>query len=51
MEYPDARKHRDISFLKSGVRIIGFALLPIDIVWAAIFLIGAEALGIIEELV
>ena len=51
MNYPDARKHRDISFLKSGIRMVGYVLLPFNLVWAALFLIGAEVLGIIEELV
>lgn len=49
--YPDAKKHQMLSFVKSGIRIIGYALLFIDIPAAAIVLIASEAVGILEELV
>jgi len=51
MKYPDPKKHQKISFIKSAVRIFGFASLPASLVLAAIFLIFAEVLGIYEELV
>jgi hypothetical protein len=51
MKYPDAKKHQQISFLKSGIRIVGYIFLPIDIASAAVLLIISEIIGIIEELV
>ena len=48
---PDARKHQIISFIKSGVRILGYALLPFDLGWAVGVLIFSEVIGIVEELV
>ena len=48
---PDARKHQIISFIKSGIRIIGYALLPFNLIASVIFLILSEVVGIIEELV
>ena len=50
-QLPDARKHQIISFIKSGIRIIGYALLPFNLVASVIFLILSEIVGIIEELV
>ena len=50
-QLPDARKHQIISFIKSGIRIIGYALLPFHLVMSVIFLILSEIVGIIEELV
>ena len=48
---PDPKKHQQISFLKSGIRIIGYMFLPIDIGSAAVLLIISEIVGIVEELV
>jgi len=42
--------HAKISYFKSGIRIIGFILLPFTIGVSALILIIAELLGIIEEL-
>lgn len=50
-KYPDAKKHQIISFIKSGVRILGYVFLPIDLVTSAIILILSEVIGIYEELV
>tara|TARA_R110000851_G_scaffold4057_5_gene16579 strand:- start:3324 stop:3521 length:198 start_codon:yes stop_codon:yes gene_type:complete len=50
-QLPDARKHQIISFIKSGIRILGYALLPFNLVVSVIFLILSEVVGIIEELV
>jgi len=50
-QLPDARKHQIISFIKSGIRIIGYVLIPFNLVAAAGILIISEAVGIIEELV
>ncbi len=48
---PDAYKHQVISFIKSGVRILGYGLLIINLPIAVGVLIFSEAIGIIEELV
>ncbi len=48
---PDQKWHQIISFIKSGVRIVGYAIIPFDLVAAAIVLIFSEVIGIIEELV
>lgn len=50
-KHPDARKHQIVSFIKSGVRILGYVFLPIDLYTAAIILILSEVIGIYEELV
>ena len=50
-ELPDARKHQIISFIKSGVRILGYGLLVINLPIAVSVLILSEVIGIIEELV
>ena len=50
-QLPDARKHQIISFIKSGIRILGYVLLPFNLVVSVIFLILSEVVGIIEELV
>ena len=51
MQQPDARKHQIISFIKSGIRILGYILLPFNLVIATFILILSELIGIIEELV
>ena len=50
-ELPDARKHQVISFVKSGIRIIGYVFLPFNIGVAVTLLIVSEGVGIVEELV
>jgi len=50
-QLPDARKHQIISFIKSGVRILGYAIIPFDLVIATGVLILSEVIGIVEELV
>ena len=51
MQQPNAEKHQIISFIKSGIRIIGYALIPFSLVYATVFLIISELIGILEELV
>jgi hypothetical protein len=52
MKHPDATKHLQISLVKSGLRIIaGVCLAAGSLFSAAGFLIFAEILGIVEELV
>tara|TARA_B100000780_G_C21037167_1_gene416003 strand:+ start:302 stop:469 length:168 start_codon:yes stop_codon:yes gene_type:complete len=48
---PDARLHQQISFFKSGVRIVGYLFIPFNLVTATALLILSEIIGIIEELV
>tara|TARA_R110000822_G_scaffold85011_1_gene199351 strand:- start:82 stop:249 length:168 start_codon:yes stop_codon:yes gene_type:complete len=48
---PDPKLHQQISFVKSGIRIAGYACIPFNLLWATIFLILSEVVGIIEELV
>lgn len=50
-ELPDARKHQIVSFIKSGVRILGYLLIPYNLLLAAGVLVLSEIIGIIEELV
>jgi hypothetical protein len=51
MKHPDPKKHQLISFIKSGVRIAGYGLIPFSLVAATVVLIFSELIGIIEELV
>ena len=51
MQYPDAKKHQIISFIKSAIRILGYIFIPYNLVISAIILILSELIGIIEELV
>lgn len=50
-DMPNQKWHRIISFVKSGVRLIGYAFIPFDLVIATIILIISEIIGIVEELV
>jgi hypothetical protein len=46
-------RHTIISFVKSGIRIFGFAFLPVPrfgLVVAACLLVIAESFGVIEEI-
>ena len=48
---PDPKKHQIISFIKSGIRIFGYFLLPFSLLLGAGVLILSEIIGIYEELV
>ena len=48
---PDPRLHQIISFVKSGVRILGYLFIPFDIGAAIALLVVSEGIGIVEELV
>ena len=48
---PDQKWHRRISFLKSGIRIVGYVFIPFNLLTATVLLIVSEAVGIVEELV
>jgi uncharacterized membrane protein len=51
MEQPDAKKHQLISFVKSGIRIVGYICIPFSLVWATVILVLSEVVGVVEELV
>jgi len=51
MEYPDAKKHQIVSFIKSGIRILGYGFLLVNLPIAVFLLIFSEVIGIYEELV
>lgn len=51
MNYPDAKKHQIISFVKSTIRIIGYVAIPFNLILAASILVASEVLGVVEELV
>lgn len=52
IEHPDPTKHKHISFVKSGIRIVaGVTLCAGHLVVAGVLLIFAEVLGVVEELV
>ena len=51
MKFPNPKKHQLISFIKSGMRIVGYVLISINIPIAVELLILSEVVGIVEELV
>lgn len=48
---PNQKWHQIISFIKSGIRIVGYILIPYDLVISASVLVFSEIIGIVEELV
>jgi hypothetical protein len=48
---PDPKKHQLISFIKSGIRILGYIFIPFDLGAAVTLLVVSEAVGILEEMV
>ena len=48
---PDPKNHQIISFVKSGVRILGYIFIPFNLGAAVTLLVVSEAIGILEELV
>ena len=51
MEHPNPKRHQQVSFVKSALRITGYLALLVDPIAAVIFLVSSEILGILEELV
>ena len=51
MKQPDPKLHQQMSFIKSGVRLLGYIFLPFDLYIAMGILLISEIIGIIEELV
>ena len=50
-QMPDQKWHRRISFIKSGIRIVGYVLIPFNLIAATVVLVVSEVVGIVEELV
>ena len=50
-QMPDQKWHRRISFIKSGIRIAGYVLIPFNLIAATVVLVVSEVVGIVEELV
>ena len=48
---PDPKLHQIISFVKSGIRILGYIFIPLDLGAAVTLLVVSEAVGILEEMV
>ena len=48
---PDPKLHQIISFVKSGIRIIGYLFIPFDLGAAVALLVVSEGIGIVKELV
>jgi hypothetical protein len=48
---PNQKWHQIVSFIKSGVRILGYVLIPYSLPIAAGVLIFSELIELIEELV
>jgi len=48
---PDPKWHAYMSFIKSGVRFVGYGFLPFNIMWGAGLLAAAEVIGVVEEMV
>ena len=48
---PDPKLHQIISFVKSSIRIVGYILIPINLIAATLVLVLSEVIGIVEELV
>ena len=51
MKHPDPKRHQQISFAKSALRIVGYLALLVEPIAAVTLLVASESLGIYEELV
>jgi hypothetical protein len=52
MKQPDPKLHQQISFVKSGLRILAGGAFIMSVLWAGgVLIIVSEILGIVEELV
>lgn len=49
MTMTKAELHKVVSYWKSGIRLLGYVLLPVSLLWAGIVLFASELLGIAEE--
>ena len=48
---PNQKWHQIVSFIKSGVRIVGYCFIPFNLIIATILLVLSEIIGILEEMV
>jgi len=48
---PNQKWHQIVSFIKSGVRIIGYCFIPFNLIIATVLLVFSEVIGIVEEMV
>ena len=48
---PNQKWHQIVSFIKSGIRILGYCFIPFNLELATALLISSEIVGILEELV
>ena len=48
---PNQKWHQIVSFIKSGVRIVGYCFIPFNLVYATVLLVLSEVIGIVEEMV
>ena len=48
---PNQKWHQIVSFVKSGVRIVGYCFIPFNLVVATVLLVFSEIIGIVEEMV
>ena len=48
---PNQKWHQIISFIKSGVRIVGYCFIPFNLIIATTLLVVSEVIGIVEEIV
>ena len=51
IKFPNPKKHQIISFIKSGIRILGYVFILINLQIAVGLLVISEIIGIFEELV
>ena len=47
---PNQKWHQIISFIKSGVRIVGYCFIPYSLIVATVLLVLSEVIGIVEDL-
>ena len=48
---PNQKWHQIVSFIKSGVRIVGYCFIPFNLIVATILLVLSKIIGILEEMV
>ena len=51
IKFPNPKKHQLVSFIKSGIRILGYVFILINLQIAVGLLILSETVGIVEALV
>lgn len=46
----EVMKHQTISFIKSGLRLLGYGLILVHLNTAVAFLVFSEVVGVLEEI-